>query len=93
MSGVEDRSEFEGGGVMPNTVFPKGTEALTNGDKLRLMSITGQETDSRAPVDPYFWQGNVPPDPNEERIVRRQRQQADRVRKQEERGRYRESRG
>lgn len=52
-----DRSEYGGGGVMPNTVFPKGSEALTASDKLRLQSITGQEEDSRAPVDPWFWQG------------------------------------
>ena len=56
-------SEYGGGGVMPNTVFPKGTEALTASDKLRLQSITGQETDSNAPVDPYFWQGGVEPPP------------------------------
>jgi hypothetical protein len=54
---VDDHSEFEGGGLMPNTVFPKGTEALTASDQLRLQSITGQETDSRAPVDPWFWNG------------------------------------
>lgn len=56
-------SEYGGEGVMPNTVFPKGTEALTAADKLRLQSITGQETDSNAPVDPYFWQGGVEPAP------------------------------
>lgn len=61
-----DRSEYEGGGLMPNTVFPKGTEALTPADKLRLQSLTGQETDSRAKVDPYFWYGGVRPDPREE---------------------------
>lgn len=54
---MNERSEFEGGGVMPNTVFPKGSEALTPSDKLRLQSITGQEEDSRAPVNPWFWQG------------------------------------
>lgn len=53
-----DRSEYGGGGVMPNTVFPKGTEALTASDKLRLQSITGQEEDSRAAPDPGFWYGN-----------------------------------
>lgn len=56
------RSEYDGGGVMPNTVFPKGSDALTASDKLRLQSITGQEKDSRAPVDPYFWQGGTAPD-------------------------------
>ena len=56
---LNDRSEYEGGGVMPNTVFPKGPDALTPSDKLRLQSITGQEEDSRAPVDPWFWQGGA----------------------------------
>jgi len=50
-------SEYEGRGVNNNTVFTKGEEALTNGDRLRLMSLTGQETDSEAEVDPYFWYG------------------------------------
>jgi len=59
MAGVEDRGEYNGGGPMPNTVFPKGNDALTPSDKLRLQSITGQEEDSRAPVDPYFWQGGT----------------------------------
>ena len=60
--GEDSRSEYEGGGVMPNTVFPKGEDALTASDKLRLQSLTGQETDSRAPIDPYFWYGNVAPE-------------------------------
>lgn len=65
MSGypLDERSEYDGGGVMPNTVHPKGSEALTPSDKLRLQSTTGQETDSRAPVDPYHWYGNVAPEP------------------------------
>ena len=63
MAVMPGRSEYEGGGVMPNTVFPKGTDALTPADKLRLQSITGQEVDSKAPPDPYFWWGNVAPDP------------------------------
>jgi len=50
-------SEYEGGGVMPNTVFPKGSDAITASDALRLMSLTGQETDSQAQIDPYFWSG------------------------------------
>jgi hypothetical protein len=80
---ADPRSEFEGGGVMPNTVFPKGTDALTASDKLRLQSITGQEVDSRAPRDPYFWQGGVRPQPpakkpTEEELLR-------------DPGRYRES--
>ena len=55
-------SEYEGGGVLPNTVFPKGRGALTPSDKLRLQSLTGQEDDPFAPPDPYFWHGNVAPD-------------------------------
>ncbi len=82
-----DRSEFEGGGVMPNTVFPKGEDALTASDKLRLQSITGQETDSRAPVDPYHWYGNVPPEPVDDS---ESRARAERLR---DRDRYRESPG
>ena len=54
---IPERSEYEGGGVMPNTVFPKGNDALTASDQLRLDSITGQTEDSRAPVDPWHWQG------------------------------------
>lgn len=91
MAGVEDYSEYEANGLMPNTVFPKGTDALTASDKLRLQSLTGQETDSRAPRDPYFWHGNVRPDPEEERRVKRQRQQENRRIRQGEVNRYRES--
>ena len=57
------RSEFEGGGLLPNTVFPMGDEALTASDKLRLQSITGQEKTAFADPDPFFWYGNVQPDP------------------------------
>jgi len=55
-------SEYGGGGVMPNTVYPKGSDALTPADKLRLDSITGQDQDARAPVDPYHWMGGVKPE-------------------------------
>lgn len=78
-----DRSEFEGGGVMPNTVFPKGPEALTASDKLRLQSITGQEEDSKAPPDPYHWYGNQKPDPIDESRVKERRKAI------EDRDRYR----
>lgn len=54
---LPDRSEYEGGGVMPNTVFPTSPDTLTASDKLRLQSLTGQEDDSNAPIDPWFWQG------------------------------------
>lgn len=58
----DPRSEYEGRGTLDNTLFPKGAEALTASDKLRLQSITGQEDDPLAEPDPYHWQGNVPPD-------------------------------
>lgn len=58
----ESRSEFEGGGVLDNTIFPKGADALTASDKLRLQSITGQEADPLAPPDPYHWYGNQAPE-------------------------------
>ena len=60
--GEDDRSEFGGAGVMPNTVYSKGADALTAADKLRLQSLTGQEDDAHAPVDPFFWYGGVAPD-------------------------------
>ena len=86
------RTEYGGGGVMPNTVFPKGTDALTAGERLRLMSITGQTDDSRAPVDPGFWQGNDYFDPNERPYVDPARIAAEQQREGVERLRYRESR-
>jgi len=55
----DPRSEYEGRGVLDNTLFPKGTEALNAHDKLRLQSLTGQEVDPLADPDPYFWQGNI----------------------------------
>lgn len=91
---MNERSEYEGGGVMPNTVFPKGKDALTASDKLRLQSITGQEEDSRAPVDPWFWQGG---DYNSRALDgverdRRARQSRNRELRRQESTRYRESR-
>lgn len=91
MSDLQGYSEYDGKGVMPNTVYPKGTDALTNGDKLRLISITGQETDSRAPVDEFFWIGGQRPDKNaiaaEKRAYRQEQQRL----KKEAREQYRES--
>lgn len=92
MAGVEEPSEFDSFGVMPNTVYPKDQSALTPSDKLRLQSITGQDEDSKAPVNPYHWYGNGIPDPDEERRLARERQaEARRIRKQT-RDRYRETR-
>lgn len=86
-SSIPDRSEYEGGGVMPNTVFPKEADALTPSDKLRLQSITGQEVDSRAAPDPYFWYGGQDtPDPTYHELNARRREARSR-----ERSRYRET--
>lgn len=70
----DPRSEYGGNGVLESTIYPKGPDALTNGDKLRLMSLTGQEVDPKAPLDPYFWYGNVAPEevepgPTEKQIL------------------------
>lgn len=89
--GVESHTEYGGGGVMPNTVFPKGNEALTPSDKLRLQSLTGQEEDSRAPLDPYFWHGLTPPDKEQELNDRRLREQREKAQRRNEANRYRES--
>lgn len=91
MAGVEDRSEYEGGGVMPNTVFPKGAEALDNSDILRLDAITGQHEDSRAPVNGYHWWGNMRPDPEAERQIQAEAQAVKRQRARVERDRYKET--
>lgn len=89
--GVDSWSEFNGDGVMPNTVFPKGSEALTPADKLRLQSLTGQEVDSRAIVDPYHWYGNVGPNEEGERQLARQRQQQTRLKNRLEANRYKQT--
>lgn len=68
----DPRSEFGGKGVLDSTLYPKGQEALTPGDKLRLMSLTGQEEDPKAPLDPYFWNGNVAPEVPEPGITEEQ---------------------
>ena len=65
-----DQSEFGGGGVLPNTLFPQvAGVAMTASDQLRLMSITGQETDTHATPDPYFWQGGIFPLPIVKKVV------------------------
>ena len=84
----QSRSEFDGGGVMPSTVHPKPEEALTNGDRLRLMSLTGQETDTNASLDPGFWQGNAYFDPTK-RVEESQDQKRRRAElRRQESGRY-----
>lgn len=86
-----DRSEYEGGGVMPNTVFPKGEEALTAADKLRLQSLTGQETDSRAGVNLGHWYGNLDFDETKPAYETKEYDALVRQTEREERNRYRET--
>ena len=54
-------SEYEGGGTLDNLGFPKGSDALDAHDKLRLQSLTGQETNPKSSLDSYHWYGNVAP--------------------------------
>ena len=58
-------SEYSGVSPTKNTVQPKGTDALTNGDRLRLGYLTGDETDSSNPENiednRQFW-GLLPAD-------------------------------
>lgn len=89
--GVDNRTEYEGGGVMPNTVHPKGNDALTASDQLRLDAITGQHDDSRAPVNQYHWYGNMRPNPLEDQIIRQDLLAHARALRQNEKDRYRES--
>ena len=70
----DPRSEYEGRGVLKNTLFPKELDALTVAERLRLQSITGQDDDPLAEPDPYFWQGGVAPEgvtpgPTEKQIL------------------------
>lgn len=92
---MSEFSEYDGGGVMPNTVHPKGPDALTPADKLRLQSMTGQETDSRAPIDPYHWQGGTQENVDEflEGVEQSKQARAERARflHQQEVERYKES--
>lgn len=92
MAGVDDHTEFNGGGVMPNTVFPKSPEFLTNGEKLRLDAITGQHEDSHAPVNPYHWNGVDVPDPQAEISAQRRLNAQSQAARKQEQLRYREGR-
>lgn len=91
---LNERSEYDGGGVMPNTVYPKGSDALTASDKLRLQSLTGQEDDANAPVDPWFWQGGDYSSTALDGVEadRRARERRNSQLRREESRRYRESR-
>lgn len=85
-------SEYDGGGTMPSTIHPKPESALTPGEKLRLMSLTGQETDTNAPLDLGFWQGNNYFDPDEVPAEDTQRIRREREARRQNELRYRESR-
>lgn len=91
MAGVDDHSEYDGGGLMPNGVYPKGSDALTASDKLRLLSTTGQTEDSNAPIDPAYWNGATVPDPQIAATDRRAREQRQRALRRESIDRYKES--
>ena len=84
-------SEYEGGGVLPNTIYPKGADALTPSDKLRLLSITGQTEDPMAQPDPGYWYGNDYFDPNFVQPPDPQRVAKERELARQERGRYTET--
>lgn len=84
-------TEYDGGGVMPNTVYPKAKEALTNGDKLRLQSITGQEEDSQASPDPGFWHGNEYFDVNQPAYTYKEHDRKVARAMKEEQARYKET--
>lgn len=87
----DEPTEYDGRGVQPNGIYPKGREALTPSDKLRLLSLTGQTEDPNASPDPGYWNGNdyfdpnyvVPPDP--------QRLEQERRARQIERNRYKQT--
>lgn len=56
-------SEYGGMGVMPNGIFPQEEGViLSSSDQLMLLSSTGQTENSHAPVDPYYWHGEVAPE-------------------------------
>lgn len=61
---TQDYSEFDGAGVLPSTIHPKGGDALTAGEKLRLGYLTGQDQTPNAPLDPGVWNGNEKFNPN-----------------------------
>jgi len=57
-------SEYGGMGVMANGIFPQEDGVvLSSSDQLMLLSSTGQVENSHAPVDPYYWHGEVEPEP------------------------------
>ncbi len=83
-----DHSEFNGGGVQPNTLFPKELENMSIAERLRLQSITGQDNDPKALPDPAFWHGDQVQDPEMIAKLAQIERQADRQRERIERDRY-----
>lgn len=90
--GVYGHSEFSGGGPMPNGVFPKGREALTNGDRLRLGYSTGVEDDAKSFVKPHQFYGHPEITRQEFEQVMRQFEERERQLQRDEEQRYRRNR-
>ena len=52
-------SEFGGSDSTPAGLQPKGVDALTSSEKLRLIYQTGQEVDTEAPKSARAWRGEI----------------------------------
>lgn len=56
----KDPSEFGGDDPTPAGLQPKGLDAMTSSEKLRLIYRTGQEADPEADVNPEAFRGEIP---------------------------------
>lgn len=52
-------SEYGGNDSTPAGLQPKGADALTSSEKLRLIYRTGQELDTTASVDSITFEGGI----------------------------------
>lgn len=52
-------SEFGGSDSTPSGLQPKGTDALTSSEKLRMIYRTGQEFDTEAELDEAAFRGQI----------------------------------
>lgn len=52
-------SEFGGGDSTPSGLQPKGVDALTSSEKLRMIYRTNQDVDTEAALDPQAFHGHV----------------------------------
>lgn len=50
-------SEYEGQGTEESGQFDKPKSAMSNGERLQLSNLTGQEEDATAPLNPAHWRG------------------------------------